>query len=127
MPNLEPAVLAEMEALYERAMKLPADAVSILADRLAPTFPADTELQAELQRRWDEFEKGNAKTYTHEEVMSALQQTVEETTPKFPADPELQAELQRRWDAFVADPSRAIPGDVFFARLRSRKKSGVRA
>jgi hypothetical protein len=72
MPNLEPAVVAELEAIYERAMKLPPDAISMLADRLAPNFPADPELQAELQRRWDEFEKGNAKTYTHQEVMSVL-------------------------------------------------------
>ena len=80
MVKLEPAVVAELEAIYERAMKLPPDALSILADRLAPNFPAD---------------------------------------------PELQAELQRRWDAFLADPSRAIPGEVFLARLKSRMKSAV--
>ncbi len=125
MPNLEPAVLAEIEALYERAILLPPEAISMLADRLAPTFPADPELQAELQRRWDEYEKGNSKTYSHEEVMTELRKTVEELAPTFPADPELQAELQRRWDAFESDPSRAIPGDVFLARLRNRMRSGV--
>jgi putative addiction module component (TIGR02574 family) len=72
MVNLEPAVVAEVEAILERAKKLPPDAITMLADRLAPSFPADPELQAELQRRWDAFEKGQDKTYSHEEVMSAL-------------------------------------------------------
>ena len=125
MVKLEPAVVAELEAIYERAIKLPPDALSILADQLAPNFPADPELHAELQLLWDEYEKGNAKTYTHEEVMAELRQTVEQSSPTFPPDPELQAELQRRWEAFLADPSRAIPGEVFLARLKSRMKSGV--
>ena len=53
--------------------------------------------------------------------MPNLEPAVVAELVEIPSDTELQAELQRRWDAFVADPSRAIPGDVFLQRLRNRK------
>jgi putative addiction module component (TIGR02574 family) len=76
MVNLEPAVLAEVEAICERLDKLPPEAMSLIADRLSPTFPSDPELKAELQRRWDEFVAGRAKTLSHEEVMAGMKKSI---------------------------------------------------
>ncbi|MBX3401075.1 MAG: addiction module protein [Gemmataceae bacterium] len=51
---------------------------NLLLDSLEGEEAEDPELQAEIQRRWDRYERGEERAYSLEEVMTALRKQAED-------------------------------------------------
>lgn len=66
--------------IFDLGMQLPPDEREKLANLLLDSLEGpeeDTELQEEIQRRWDRYESGEEPAYSLEEFQAELQKQIE--------------------------------------------------